>query len=216
MSDLLTAELLLSRLAALPPEARDAELERLLGIDDTTGLSSCPGPELLGYHPSGVAPALCALLEASAGVDDLFIDLGSGLGKVAALSRLVCGARVRGIEVQQELIARAPRLDGVEFVHADVRHAAIEDGTIFFLYNPFTGSALREVLARLRGVAAHHAIVVCALGVSLEHATGDWLRPRPLEHFWLQVFDSHVPGVPPRVMRPRPVDPRVLQLAAER
>ena len=215
MADL-TGEILLSRLAALPPEARDAELERLLGIHDAVTHSTPPGPELLGYHASGVAPALCALLEAAAGEEDLFIDLGSGLGKVAVLSRLVSGARVRGIEVQEALIARAPRIDGVEFVHADVRQAAIEDGTIFFLYNPFTGSALREVLTRLRNVAAHHAIVVCALGVNLEHGNSDWLKLRPLEHFWLQVFDSHVPGVSPRMVKPRLVDPRAVQLAAER
>lgn len=212
----LTAEALLSRLVALPPGQRDAELERLLGIDVREDLSRSPGPELIGYHPSGVAPVLCALVEAGVEEDDLFVDLGCGLGKVAVLARLLCGARVRGIEVQRELLDRSPRVDGVELVHADVRHAPLEDGTVFFLYNPFTGDALRAVLARLQAVARHHAIVVCALGVELEHLAQSWLTPRPTEHFWLRVFDSVIPGVPARVVRARPSDPRVRQLAMER
>ena len=216
MSGPLTRDVLLSRLVSLAPEARDAELERLLGIADVGEHASSPGPELLGYFASGLAPAVQALLEASAGEDDVFIDLGSGLGKVAVLARLLSGARVRGIEVQRSLVARAPQLDGVEFVNGDVREAALEDGTVFFLYNPFTGSALRDVLTRLHEVARHHAIVVCALGISLEHGTQGWLAPRALRHFWLQVFDSTVPGVPARKVRSRPFDPRVHLLAQER
>lgn len=209
----LTAEVLLSRLAALPPDQRDAELERLLGIEVHDDLSRSPGPELIGYHPSGLAPVSCALIEAAVGEEDLFIDLGAGVGKVVALARLLCGARARGIEVQRALVDLSPRVEGVELVHADVRHAPLEDGTVFFLYNPFTGAALRDVLARLHAVAQHHGIVVCALGVDLERT---WLQPRPVEHFWLQVLDSVVPGVPARVARARPIDPRVQQLALER
>lgn len=212
----LTAEALLSRLAALPPDQRDAELERLLGIDVHDDVSRSPGPDLIGYHPSGVAPALCALVEAGVEEDDLFVDLGCGLGKVAVLARLLCGARVRGIEVQRELLDRSPRVDGVELVHADVRQAPLDDGTVFYLYNPFTGDTLRAVLRRLHAVARHHAIVVCALGVELEHVAQTWLTPRPTEHFWLRVFDSVVPGVPARVACARPIDPRVRQLATGR
>jgi SAM-dependent methyltransferase len=213
---MLTTDALLSCLAPLAPGARDEALERLLGIDEARDLWRSPGPELIGYHPSSVAAVSCALLEAAVGEDDLFIDLGAGVGKVVALARLLCGARARGIEVQGALVERSVRVDGVELVHADVRHAPLEDGTVFFLYNPFTGAVLRDVLARLNAVARHHAIVVCALGVELEHVAQAWLSPRPSEHFWLRVFDSVVPGVPARVPQARQVDPRVQRLALER
>jgi SAM-dependent methyltransferase len=213
MNDALTADGLLSGLVSFAPATRDAELERLLGISDPGEHATPPGPELIGYFASGLAPIVRALLEVPVGEDDVFIDLGSGLGKVAALARLLSGARVRGIELQRRLIDRAPTLEGVEFVHADVREAPLGDGTVFFLYNPFTGSVLREVLARLHEVARRHALVVCALGLSLREP---WLVPRPLEHFWLQVFDSVVPAVPPRKPGSRTFDPRVHQLADER
>lgn len=213
MPSSITAEDLLSRLVALPPRARDSELERLLGIAEAGELSHPPGPELIGYHPSGLAPVMRAVIEAPLTEEDVFIDLGAGLGKVAALARIVSGARVRGIEVQASLLSMAARVDGVELINADVREAELEEGTVFFLYNPFTGNALEQVLGRLHEVARRHAIVVCALGLPLGQR--DWLVPRTLEHFWLQIFDSKVDGVAARAVVPVPVDPRMVLLADE-
>lgn len=187
---------LLAQLAALPPGERDAALERQLGIEHSGELSTSPGPELIGYHASGLTPVLTALLEARPDEHDVFVDLGSGLGKVTALARLTTTARVRGIELQERLIARSVKLEGIEYLHGDLRTAPLDDGTIFFLYNPVTGAVLEQLISRLRAVAEHHAIVVCALGVPLRPQP--WLRPRTLDHFWLQVFDSEVPGVPAR------------------
>ncbi len=209
----MTGEALLAHLAAFPPDARDAEVERLLGIADAD--FTPPAPDCLGYHPSGVAPVVRALIEAPVTEDDLFVDLGSGLGKAAMLARLISGARARGIELQAALVARARQVavEGVEFIHADVREAPLDEGTVFFLYNPFTGAVLHEVLARLRAVAQRHAIVVCALGINLERGTGSWLKPREVDAFWLQVFDSVVPGVPPRVVTTSRFDARARLIA---
>ena len=79
------------------------------------------------------------------------------------------------------------------FVEGDVRTAALHAGTVFFLYVPFTGPALSEVMSRLREVACQHAIVVCALGVELA-AEAPWLSRRPLDAFWLTVYDSVISG----------------------
>lgn len=213
MSASLTGDELLSQLTALPPHLRDGALEKLLGISGLVDPTP-PGRELVGYHPSGLAPVLTAILETRPGPDDLFIDLGAGLGKVTSLVRLLTGARVRGIEVQACLVERAPRLEGIELLVGDAREAPLDDGTVFFLYNPFEGAALVDVLERLHLVAQHHAIVVCALGLALGHTA--WLKARPLDHFWLTVFDSVVPGRPPRRPASRTFDPRVRQLAEER
>jgi SAM-dependent methyltransferase len=194
------------QLLELAPSERDAAFEKWLGIAAEAG-SLPPGPELIGYHASALAPVVAALIETRADQEDVFIDLGCGMGKVTALARLISGARVRGIELQPELISRAPKLEGVEYFVGDVRDAPLDDGTIFYLYNPFSGAVLSQVLSRLRGVAERHAITICTLGLSLKE---DWLEERPLEHFWLQIFDSR--GQPQRV-RARPTEPRLARLA---
>jgi SAM-dependent methyltransferase len=211
-----TGDQVLAELVALPVDARDAAVERLLGIVSDESLRASPGPELLGYHASGLSPVFYALMEAPVTERDVFVDLGSGLGKVAALARLISGARALGIEVQQNLVERSPKLDGVRYVHADVRDAPLDEGTVFFLYNPCTGGARKVLMERLHEVAQRHAIVVCALGMDVEHGTESWLVPRATDHFWLQLFDSVVPGVAPRCVARPDWDERVLQLARER
>jgi SAM-dependent methyltransferase len=198
---------LLAWLASLPPSERDAAVESHLGIAAPPASAAPPGEHLIGYHASGVAPIVRMLLEVPVTSDDVVIDLGAGLGKVALLVRLLTGATVRGIELQPELVERAREAaekHGIELqlTSGDVRQVALDDGTVFFLYLPFTGPALAEVLGRLHAVAARRAIVVCALGVDLDRAAR-WLARRPIDSFWLAIYDSVVPGVPARPARER-------------
>ena len=206
LSPLSQGEGFVFELLELPPSERDAALEKWLGIAGQVS-SVPPGDQLIGYHASALAPVVAALIETRADEEDVFVDLGCGLGKVTALARLISGARVRGIELQQELISRAPRLEGVEYFHGDVRDAPLDDGTIFYLYNPFSGDVLAQVLRRLRAVAEKRAITICTLGLSLKE---DWLQERAFDHFWLQIFDSK--SLPQRVRSHRP-DPRLARLA---
>ncbi|MBL8915813.1 MAG: hypothetical protein JNM17_34260 [Archangium sp.] len=192
------------------PEQRDAVLERALGIDAPVA-SAPPGAELIGYHASGLAPVCRMVRDVPIRASDVFVDLGAGRGKVIALVRALSGARVRGIELQRELISTAVR--GVELEHADVRTASLDEGTVFFLYTPFTGPVVREVGERLRRVAERHAIVVCTLGFTLD---AEWLRARETDAFWLTVYDSVVPGVAPREQVRVDFDERLERLAYER
>jgi hypothetical protein len=202
---------LLSWLASLPPDCRDAAVEAFLGIQGGAA-SSPPGDHLIGYHASGVAPIVRALLEVPVVPDDVLVDLGAGLGKVVLLTRLLTGATARGIELEPTLVDRARRAAArlridVGFERADARDSAIEDGTVFFLYAPFTGPVLLEVSRLLYAVAQRHAIVVCALGIDIDPGER-WLVARRLDSFWLTIYDSVVPGVAARAPRaavlPRP------------
>lgn len=195
---------LLSWLASLPPAARDAAVEEHLGISGPAP-SSPPGEHLIGYHPSGVAPIVHALMQVPVEPDDVVVDLGAGLGKVVFLTRLLTGATARGIELQPALVLRAREAAArsgfdVHFEQADARDADLSDGTVFFLYLPFTGPVLVETLSRLRAIAEDHAIVVCTLGFDLD---ASWLVRRPLDSFWLTIYDSFVPGRPPRPTQAR-------------
>jgi SAM-dependent methyltransferase len=178
-----------------------------LGIEAPTP-SSPPGEHLIGYHASGVAPIVRMLLDVPILADDVVIDLGAGLGKVALLTSILTGATARGIELEPALVERARKaaerfgLKRVSFVLGDAREADLNDGTIFFLYAPFTGPVLAKVMDRLRDVASRRAIVVCALGIEL-HREHRWLVRRAIDSFWLTIYDSHDPVVPARVPRPR-------------
>lgn len=197
----MTGASLLAWLASLPPDERDRALDERLGIGPPAPCDAPPGEHLVGYHASGVAPVVRALLEIPVISDDVLVDLGSGLGKVVLLASLLTGATARGIELQEPLVHRArdaARRLGVaaSFTVGDAREAPVGDGTVFYLYAPFTGPVLAAVLERLQAVARERAIVVCALGIELPRVA--WLVPRAVDSFWLSIHDSHVPGVAPR------------------
>jgi SAM-dependent methyltransferase len=189
---------LLAWLSSLPAEERDAAVEEYLGIDGPAPCSAPPGDHLIGYHASSVDAIVRALAEVPVGADDVVVDLGAGLGKVVFLAHLITGATARGIELQPCLVDRARAAAvglgiDVRFTQADAREADLDDGTVFFLYAPFTGPVLDEVACRLHAVAKRRAIVVCALAIDLDrHAR--WLVRRPIDSFWLTIYDSIVAG----------------------
>jgi SAM-dependent methyltransferase len=183
---------LLAWLASLPDEERDREVEARLGIGSAD--PTPPGEHLIGHHPSGVDAIRDVVDLVPITERDVVIDLGSGLGKVALLIKILSGATVRGIEIQPALVARAEasaaRLGvDVAFEVGDVREARLDDGNVFFAYLPFIGPALAQVVARLEAVARQGPIVVVTLGCDLDRIA-PWLRRRPLESFWLAVYDS--------------------------
>jgi SAM-dependent methyltransferase len=196
------AAALLAWLTSLPPSERDAALEEHLGIAARAPPSTPPGEDLIGYHASGVAPVVRMLMEVPVVADDVVVDLGAGLGKVTLLTRLLTGATARGVELQPALVDRAREAAArrgvdVSFSQGDARHADLDDGTVFFLYLPFTGAVLAEVARRLCEVASRRAIVVCSLGMELDREA-PWLARRPTDSFWLTIYVSIVPGAAPR------------------
>ncbi len=216
----LRGEELLGWLAERVPAERERAIERLLDVDECPPEPGPLGADLVGYFPSGVAQIVRAVFEAPVTREDLFVDLGAGLGKVAMLAHLLSGARARGVELQGELVARARAradrlgLTEVSFVAADARNAVLDDGSVFFLYVPFTGAVLDTVLQRLRDVASKRDIVVCALGFDLP--SSEWLRPRTTDAFWLTIYDGG--GGRPRgaLRRPSPLSPDAEAVAFER
>jgi len=190
----LRGEELLRWLAAIAPAGREKALEQLLGISECPNEPASLGDDLVGYSPSGVAPIVRAVFEAPVTREDIFIDLGAGLGKAAMVAHLLSGARARGVELQPGLVdqatARAAQLglSEVSFVAADARDAELDDGNVFFLYLPFTGAVLAAVLRRIHLVAERRDVVVCTLGLDLP--SNDWLERRETDAFWLSIYDS--------------------------
>lgn len=184
-----------NELRELVLSADDAAVEEHLGVRAPERSSAPPGADLVGYHASGARAVLEAVEQAPIRAADVVIDLGAGLGKPGLLIHLLTGARVRGIELQADLvrhariaIARAGAGD-VTIEQGDAAEAPIEDGTVFFLYAPFTGPVLERVVDRLDDLASRKRIVVCTLGIDLPRTARRLVR-RPLDSFWLAIHDG--------------------------
>jgi len=183
---------LVELLLSIPVLERETFVDEMLGIEEPPEVADLPRGSV-PYLPCGVDEILATVREAPVRAGDAFVDLGSGLGRVAILAHLLSGARASGIEIQEALVrcARARcaelALADVSFVHADA--TAVElDGSIFFLYAPFNGDVLRRALGRLEEVARRRPIVVCAVDLELHDAS--WLQPRKTSRVSLTLYDS--------------------------
>ena len=137
------------------------------------------------YLPCPV-DALLRLVEHArgAGVADVFVDVGSGLGRAAALVHLLTGARAIGLEIQpragrggaRDMTARL-RLPDVSFVEGDAvkRRAALAAGSVFLLYCPFSGDRLAQCSLARAGRA--HADRSASAASTFRCPPCDWLTP---------------------------------------
>jgi SAM-dependent methyltransferase len=145
--------------------------ERALGID-TTGIIEekeiyAAQPEREGYQGSGWIDLRRMLRPGEVKPHDVFLDLGSGKGKVVMLAARYPFARVIGVEISEELndvarrnlaAARGRRRCGdVQLVTADVLEYEIPpDASVVYLYNPFRGSLFDAVIAKLIDSVERH------------------------------------------------------------
>jgi SAM-dependent methyltransferase len=172
-------------LGGIPPAARDAWVDAALGLGEIPD----DGPAL----PRGCVPYLpCSVdallrLTASAPVTgaDVFVDVGSGLGRAATLVHLLTGARAIGVEVQPALVAASRalvetlRLPRVSFLEGDAAELipTLTAGSVFFLYCPFSGDRLVKLLADLEPVARDRRMSIAC--VDLELPPCRWLERAP-------------------------------------
>lgn len=91
---------------------------------------------------------------------DVFVDYGSGLGRVLVCAAMYPVRKVIGVEFSAQLNEAARRnvetarpwmrCDDVEIVAADAAlYELPDDATLLYFANPFKGSILRAVLARI-------------------------------------------------------------------
>lgn len=141
-------------------------------------------PEMIFYQPTPARIVLEMVERVDFRPDDIFYDIGSGLGQVAILVHLLTGIRTRGVEIEPAYTEYAQRcaqrlhLAPVQFINGDARTADLGKGRIFFLYTPFTGGMLEQVLERLGQVSTRRAIRLCTFGpCTPQVAQQPWLAP---------------------------------------
>ena len=171
-------------------------------MDRVFGLGAPPedGPQLpvgcVPYLPCSVDALLRLVEQAHVRASDLFVDIGAGVGRAAALVHLLTGAPAIGVEVQPALVVAARelaarlRLSDVSFVEGDAAQlaAAWAAGSVFLLYCPFSGDRLTKLLANLEPIARTRAIRVCCVDLPLPPCP--WLQPMPPASLDLTTYRS--------------------------
>jgi SAM-dependent methyltransferase len=162
-------------LLAVAPTERDAWLNAVLGLGDLPE----DGPELprecVPYLPCSVDALLRVVDAVPVRASDVFVDVGSGLGRAVALVHLLSGAAAIGLEIQHALVLASRDLaarvagGGISIVEGDAATLArfITTGSIFFLYCPFSGARLSRFLDELEPLARARLLRICCVDVLL-------------------------------------------------
>lgn len=178
----------------------DVFVNGILHIDHLPEETQLLHPGMIGYHPTPARVIFTLLEHVSLTADAVFYDLGAGVGRVVLLVGLLTAAHVKGIEFEPAYCAYAQQLadslhlSRVSFLNVDARQAEYSDGTVFFLYTPFTGRMLQEVLAKLAAVALRHPITLVTYGAcTRDVAQQSWVQltlQRTFAHDTLVLFSS--------------------------
>lgn len=118
-----------------------------------------------GYAPSTLETIEDALALLAISPDDVFCDLGAGLGLPCFVAALAGATACLGIEYEATYVAQARAraellgLAGrIELVHGDATTADLARATKLYLFNPFPPPVHAKIVARLRALAHQHPI----------------------------------------------------------
>lgn len=189
------------KLWAVPGAQRDAWLDLVLGIEEVPDDSAELPRGCVPYLPCSVDVLLRMIDAAGVSERDTFVDVGAGLGRALLLTRLATRATAWGIEVQSHL-ARAARAlaAGLNLSHCSIQDGdasdlgeALQLGTVFFLYCPFSGERLEALLDALEPAASRREIRICTVDLPLPPRP--WLTRLALAWGDLAVYRSRpLPG----------------------
>jgi hypothetical protein len=157
-------------------------------------------PEMVPYQKTPARVILDLLDKAQFTHEDIFVDLGAGLGQVAMMVNLLSNVAATGIEFEPAFCryarACATQLDlpNVTFINADAREADYAKGTVFFMYTPFEGQMLQTVLDRLKNESRSRNIRIFTYGpCTADVARQNWLdfsKPNASNLYALNMFCS--------------------------
>ncbi|WCT12456.1 class I SAM-dependent methyltransferase [Mucilaginibacter jinjuensis] len=131
--------------------------------------------------------------------EDVFFDLGSGLGFVIMLVNLLSGVKTIGVEFEPAFCNYAINsiaslnLSNIKVINVDAREADYSSGNIFFMYTPFDSHIIHDVLDLLKKEALSREIKIITYGpCSINVALQSWLKSTsPNENInKLMIFNS--------------------------
>ena len=175
---------------------RERVLEWKYGIQTVGSIDAAilnTGSDSFGYQPIPYAALEAALTRVGCGTNDVFVDLGCGMGRAVIVAGLGAFRRVIGVEISPELctlarrnIDRARRHLGVrevDIMEADAREYGLpDDATVLLLFNPFDEPILRRVLANV-----HASLERAARQVTIIYAIPNARRDLLADVPWLEL-----------------------------
>lgn len=170
----------------------------ILQLEEPSTQNSQLGSEMVPYQPTPARHIFDFIRRISLTDHDALIDLGSGLGQVTLMASICTKAICTGIELEPSNVksarqgAHSLNLKNANFIQADARVADLSSGTVFYLYTPFSGGILREVLNSLRQQATTREIRICTFGPCTRAVAEEpWLNAiGPVETDRIAVFRS--------------------------
>ncbi len=168
-------------------DCRDELVSGILELREPSEANLHSASEMVFYQPTPVRHILRLITASALSEADVFVDLGSGLGHVPLLASMLTGVQSLGIEAEAAYVASAQECaqslhpSRVRFIHEDARAADLSSGTVFYLYSPFSGSILADVLDRLQKESTSRPIKICTLGpCTCTVAKESWLKANAL------------------------------------
>lgn len=176
-------------LLAVSPADRDAWIDFVFGLHEIPADDASLPRGCVPYLPSPIDKLLQIAAHADVQPGDVFVDIGSGVGRATLLMHLLTGAAAIGLEIQRPLVLASRDLSarvGAERVAVVEGDAALTTGlimigSVFFLYCPFSGTRLAEVLADLESIARTRPLRVCCLDLPLPACPWLTLSSQPSE-----------------------------------
>ena len=161
-------EAFLREIETMNPGARDAFAQRLFAVHNVPARTTARLPGMVHYLPSPIGAIIAIAKHCEP--DDVFCDVGSGLGLVVLLIVWLSRARGIGVEIEPAYvdtardITAALEFDGVSFTTADARSFDLSDVTVLYFYDTFRGELLDGFMERLRDRAAHGSLKIASRG----------------------------------------------------
>ena len=174
-------------------DALDVFTNGFFAVQDIPAASLEIEPEMVFYQKTPTRIVLELVQKAHLTQEDVFYDLESGLGFVCALVNLLTGTPTKGIELEPAYCTYATmcatnlNLSEIVFSCEDARTADYSDGTVFYLYTPFQGQILQDVLNKLQMVSWNRPIRIFSYGPCTTYvAQQSWLTStsQPNDYFY--------------------------------
>jgi hypothetical protein len=174
----------------------DELVSGVLAIEPPDDAQVTQPAEMVFYQPTPVRHVVDLIHRLGLGEHDVLMDLGAGLGLVPLLVAICTDAECIGIEREAvyadsfRRCAQALSLTRAQSVQLDARDADLSRATVFYLYTPFTGTVMRQMLDRLRVQASLRSFRIACFGpCSSVIADESWLEPAgPIEAGRIHLF----------------------------